>query len=60
MTVGLDPLSPAVIYATRNNIKYPGTQNQATADEAAASARLTDAGGLAGSNIPAGSIKVAT
>lgn len=38
-----DPLSPEVTYALKGNIKYPGTQVQATADEARAQTRLNDA-----------------
>lgn len=40
-------LSPDTTYATKANIKYPGTQAQATAAELRADARIED-------NLPAG------
>jgi hypothetical protein len=55
-----DPLSPAVVYAIKGNIKYPGTQAQATADEAAAQSRLNDALSPVTATVAAGSIKVAS
>jgi hypothetical protein len=54
-----ETLSPALLYATKGNIKFPGTQTQATAAETAATARHADAHptgvtiGLAGSIKPA-------
>jgi hypothetical protein len=36
----LDPLSPEVTYATKGNVKYPGTQTQATAAEGIAQTRI--------------------
>lgn len=56
----IDPLSPAVVYATKPNIKYPGTQTQATADETAAQSRMNDALAPVTTTVPAGSIKVAS
>ncbi len=35
-------LSPAATYATKPNIRFPGTQAQATAAEAAAQQRIND------------------
>lgn len=55
-----DPLSPAVVYAAKGNIKYPGTQVQATADETNATNRLNDALSPITVTVPAGTIKVAT
>lgn len=60
MAYVVDPLSPAVVYATKPNVKYPGTQAQATADEAAAQSRLNDALTPVTASVPAGSIKVAS
>lgn len=36
----MEALSPEVAYATKGNVKYPGTQTQATAAEATAQTRL--------------------
>lgn len=58
--MAFDPHSPAVVYAQKGNIKYPGTQAQATADEAAAQSRLNDALSPVTATVPAGSIKLAT
>lgn len=55
----IENLDPSVIYVTKGNIKYPGTQAQATADEARAQSRLNDAFPPATITVPAGSIKVA-
>lgn len=56
----IENLDPSVVYATKPNIKYPGTQAQATADEARAQSRLNDAFTPVTTTVPAGSIKVAT
>lgn len=58
-------LSPATCYASKSNIAYPGTQTQATADEAAAEDRINDAlaaSGLDGLTVTvaAGAIEVAS
>lgn len=55
-----DPLSQEVVYAIKGNIKFPGTQAQATAGEALAQSRLNDALAPVTATVPAGSIKVAT
>lgn len=36
----MEALSPEVAYATKGNVKYPGTQTQATAAEGIAQTRL--------------------
>ena len=56
----VENLDPSVVYVTKGNIKYPGTQAQATADEARAQSRLNDALTPATVTVPAGSIGVAT
>jgi hypothetical protein len=55
-------LSPQTAYATKPNIKYPGTQAQATAAETAADTRIEDAipGELVLIEVKAGSITVAS
>lgn len=57
-------LCPEATYATKPNIVFPGTQDQATAAEAIADARLEDAfdgGGLDNINITlTGSIEPGT
>lgn len=58
--MAVDPLSPEVTYAGRTNIKYPGTQAQATAAEALAQSRLNDAYAPITVTVAAGTIKVAT
>ena len=58
--MAFDPLSPAVVYAIKGNLKYPGNQTQATADVAAAQSRLNDALTPVTATVPAGSIKVAS
>jgi hypothetical protein len=57
MTV-LDGLDPTWVYAVKGNIKFPGTQAQATAGEAFAATRATTAYGQTVS-VAAGSIQVA-
>lgn len=54
-------LSPATAYATKPNVKFPGTQAQATALEGAAAARANDAlpTGVTLA-VAAGTIKLAT
>lgn len=54
-----DPLSPEVTYAIKGNIKYPGTQAQATAAETAAQSRLNDALSPVTATVAAGTIKLA-
>lgn len=39
----IDPLSPEWVYALKGNVKYPGTQAQATAAELSAASRFADA-----------------
>jgi hypothetical protein len=54
-------LSPETAQATKVNYKFPGTQAQATANEAAAKARIEDS--LPNSitvTVPAGSIDLST
>lgn len=58
--MAVDPLSPEAIYAGRTNIKFPGTQAQATAAEAAAQSRLNDAYAPITTTVAGGTIKVAT
>ncbi len=53
------PLSPEVVYAIKGNIKYPGSQAQATAAETAAQARLNDGLAPVTTTVPAGTIKLA-
>lgn len=55
-----DPLSPEVTYALKGNLKFPGTQVQATAAEVLAQGRLNDALAPATVTVPAGTIKLAT
>lgn len=55
----VDGISPEWVYAIKGNIKFPGTQAQATAGEASAQSRANDAYGPATVTVPAGSIKVA-
>jgi hypothetical protein len=55
-----DPLSPEVTYAIKGNIKFPGTQAQATAAEGAAQSRLNDALAPVTATVAAGTIKLAT
>jgi hypothetical protein len=55
-----DPLSPEVAYAIKGNIKYPGTQQQATIAEGVAQARMNDGYSPVTTTVPGGSIKVAT
>jgi hypothetical protein len=57
----MESLSPEVAYATKTNIKYPGTQAQATAAEGLAQSRLNDSfpSGVT-VTVAAGTIKVAT
>ncbi len=54
-------LSPDTTYATKENIKYPGTAAQATAAETAADGRIEDAlpSGVTVTGLT-GAIKVAT
>lgn len=58
-----DPGSPESVYATRGgakgNIAFPGTQAQATAAEALATARLNDEHSPI-THVTTGTIKVAT
>lgn len=54
-----DPLSPEVVYSVKGNIKYPGTQVQATAAETTAQNRLNDALAPVTATVPAGTIKLA-
>jgi hypothetical protein len=56
MAVQIDPLSPAVVYATKPNIKYPGSAAQATSDETNAATRLNDAFSPVTVTVPAGTI----
>lgn len=59
--MAVDPLSPEAIYAGRNsNIKFPGTQAQATAAEAVAQSRLNDAYAPITVTVAGGTIKVAS
>lgn len=58
--MAFDPLSPPVVYALKGNLKYPGTQAQATADETNATNRLNDALSPVTVTVPAGTIKVAS
>lgn len=55
-------LSPQTAYATKDNIKFPGTQAQATAAETAADARIEDAipGEKVKIEVGAGSITIAS
>ena len=57
----IDPLSPEYVYALKGNVKFPGTQAQATAAETAAGSRFADAISpvVATLTIPAGTIKLA-
>lgn len=55
-----DPLSPEVTYAIKGNVKFPGTQVQATAAETAAQSRLNDALAPVTATVAAGTIKLAT
>ncbi len=55
-----DPLSPETVYVQKGNVKYPGTQTQATAAEGVAQSRLNDAYAPATVTVPSGSIKVAS
>lgn len=52
-------VDPAVVYAMKGNIAYPGTQTQATADEGRAQTILNARLSPATVTVPAGSIKVA-
>lgn len=54
-------LSPEACYCTKTNIKFPGTQAQATVAETVGAARLNDAlpTGVA-ETVAAGTIKVAS
>ena len=54
----IDGLSPEWVYAVKLNVKFPGTQAQATAAETAAAARALDGYGLT-VTVPGGTIKVA-
>jgi hypothetical protein len=58
----MESLSPEVAYATKPNLKFPGTQAQATAAESLAQSRLNDSFAATGETVtvPAGTIKVAT
>lgn len=58
--MAVEVFSPEVAYVTKPNIKYPGTQVQATAAEAAAQLRLNDALAPVTTTVPAGTIKLAT
>lgn len=58
-------LSPASAYATKNNIKFPGSSAQATAEESAAKSRINDTLGSVGNGkvkveVEAGAITAAT
>jgi len=57
----IEPQSPEATYATKTNIKFPGTQAQATAAEAAAKSRINDTfpAGVE-VTVAAGTIKLAT
>jgi hypothetical protein len=55
-----DPLSPEVTYAIKGNVKYPGTQAQATAAEVSAQSRLNDALSPVTATVAGGTIKLAT
>lgn len=57
----IDPLSPEWIYAMKGNIKFPGTQAQATAAETAAGSRFADSINPVSApiTVPAGTIKLA-
>jgi hypothetical protein len=54
-------LSPQTAYATKDNIRFPGTQAQATAAEALAQTRINQVlpNGLT-VTVPGGAIKIAT
>lgn len=59
MAYVIDGLDSSTVYVLKGNIKYPGTQAQATADEARAQTRLNDALSPATVTVAGGSIKVA-
>ena len=58
--MAVESFSPETMYLTKPNIKYPGTQAQATAAETAATNRLNDALSPTTVTVTAGTIKVAT
>lgn len=59
MATTIENLDPAVAYALKPNIKYPGTQAQATAAEARAQSRLNDALTPVTVTVAGGTIKIA-
>lgn len=58
--MAFDPLSPEVVYAIKGNVKFPGTQAQATAAETAAQSRFNDALTPVTATVNAGTIKLAS
>lgn len=57
--MAVEVFSPETVYVTKPNVKYPGSQVQATAAEAVAQTRLNDALSPLSITVPAGSIKIA-
>lgn len=57
----IETLCPELVYALKPNIKFPGTQPQATAAEGVATQRFNDATSplATGFTVPAGTIKLA-
>ena len=59
MATSIENLDPSVVYALKPNIKFPGTQAQATAAEARAQSRMNDAFTPVTVTVAGGTIKVA-